>query len=330
MTSIWMHPLPGASPCRLSTSRTRRLAQFIIRPDGKPITGERLASLLRPRLGAGSTAARRTSCRRGCRRPRQAQAPLKRRPSASRPRDSRKTYRRRRPCRSPRPAAPALEITLRLRRQATPSLPSVTITVARSCSDSARPAPRSSRRDAERFGDQRAFALVHDEMGRVRDQPERVVAKRREVQEHARAGCSRPSRRGCHRREPAPRAAAGGRRPARNSSASASASPTAPFAPGMTAMTFSPPASTRISATPVGPSTARTRERSTPPPRAAPAQAREIVRSDRADHADRAPGARGGERLIGALAAGRGRRTRCPAPSRPAAAAARHCRSDRD
>ena len=51
----------------------------------------------------------------------------------------------------------------------------------------------------------------------------------------------------------------------RNSSASASASDTVPFAPGMTAMTFSPPASTRISATPVGPSAARTAERSTPP-----------------------------------------------------------------
>ena len=80
-----------------------------------------------------------------------------------------------------------------------------------------------------------------------------------------------------------------------------------PLAPGTTAMTFSPSLATRIIAVPVVAWDSRTPDRSTRPSRR---QRQRLVGKgvlpDRAHHAHLAAGALGGQRLVGALAAGRG------------------------
>ena len=72
-------------------------------------------------------------------------------------------------------------------------------------------------------------------------------------------------------------------------------------------MTFSPLASTKISAMPVAAAASRTPDSWTLPSlRQASASAAKRILADRADHAHLAAGARRGQRLVGALAAWRG------------------------
>ena len=90
-------------------------------------------------------------------------------------------------------------------------------------------------------------------------------------------------------------------------------------------------ASTRISATPVGSSTARTARRSTPPASSKlSARRRELVLADRPDHANGSAGARRRKRLVRSLAAGRGRERVSGHRLARAAEAFRRRRSDRD
>ena len=163
--------------------------------------GERLVSLLRPRLGAGSMAALLISCRRGCRPRRTSRAQS---PAAAlqpgRPLHNRKTYRRRRLCRSPRLQRRRRNHSAALDRKDAIASECYDRLSLWSCADSAR-----ARASIEPFAIPSASASsAHSLSLTMRcvacaNQREGIIAERSVIQDHARAGGTRPSRRGCHR-----------------------------------------------------------------------------------------------------------------------------------